>query len=293
MLRSMTAYGRAVVPTFFGRLSVEIQSVNRRFLEVQVVLPRELSRFEMHVRKWVSAALSRGQVSVRIIAHFDESTPVSPVANVALARQLGAVWKEIADCSGLDGTPTVAMLAQVPDLIVYEENESGVESYIEDLQVGVESALKELMGMRENEGKALFTDLITRLEAVRQGLKVVESFKGAATDRYRQKLLTRIEELSPGLLDNDERLLREVGVFAEKVDISEELTRLQCHVDQFEAAMRSGNQGVGKTLDFISQEMFREANTVGAKVSDYQAAEAIVNVKSELERIREQLQNVE
>ncbi len=295
MLSSMTAYGRACLVTAFGRLVVEVQSVNRRFLEVSVVLPPELAHFEMEIRRWIGNAVGRGQVMVRVQAFFEASAPLRAVPNLHLARQLCTVWQELGQAVGVtvEDADLIQILAKNEDITRYECDVTGDHIYLVALQDAVTQALESFLAMRRQEGEALQRDISARSAALRASIEVISGRSGEATEKYRQRLMTRLQELLPDAIENEERLLREVCVFADRVDISEELTRFRSHLEQFDATMQSDKPSVGKTLDFILQELHREINTVGSKSADYAASQVVVEIKAELERIREQLQNVE
>lgn len=295
MLNSMTAYGRASLATAFGRLVVEIQSVNRRFLEIALALPKELSHLEMDIRGWITEAIGRGQVTVRIQATFDTDAPFKASPNLPLAKQLRKAWDEIGSAISAEvkDSDLLQILANEEQLIRYELDLGSTGVYRSALQEGVNAALAAFIAMRRREGNALLTDMAARIQLLRSSLERIESRSGNATEKYRQRLQARIAELVPGGIEHEERILREICLFAERADIAEEITRFKSHLNQFDEVMQSDQPAVGKTLDFIVQEMNREANTVGSKAMDSDIAQDVIGLKSELERIREQLQNVE
>lgn len=295
MLNSMTAYGRACVVNTLGRLTVEIQSVNRKHLEVNTFLPKELLRYDTDIKKWLAAAIHRGQVNVKIFAVYDSLSPFKVTPNLPLAKQMQAACKQIEQELGLPSGKESALdlLACEPSLLLYEEDEHDEELYRETLKQAVMQALEHLMAMKKREGSALHADIqarSTRLATLIAGIAVKAP---GATARYRQKLVERLEEVVPGSVENDERLLREVCLYAERIDIAEELTRFSSHLKQFDALLDAHKPAVGKTIEFLVQELNREANTIGSKSSDIDIAHLVVEIKSELERIREQIQNVE
>lgn len=296
MLKSMTAYGRGSALTPLGRFVAEIQSVNRKYLEINTALPRELMRFEIDVKKWAAAQIFRGQVNIRIFAHFDKVAPVAVTPNLPLVRQLKAAWDKIAEELGIPENRgfSLSMLAKENDVLVFEEDLKEESQYRGALQSAIEEALKYLMEMKAREGTELQRDIASRLEKMRQWIGRIAEKAPGATSKYRQKLIERLEEVLPGSVENEERILREVCVYAEKIDIAEELTRFESHLKQFNDLMISGTVGsVAKTLEFLLQELNREVNTIGSKSSDVDVSHLVVDIKSELERIREQIQNVE
>ena len=293
MLRSMTAYGRASIEHRLGRFVVEIYSVNKKFFEVTYYGPVELSRFDMDIRKWVNAEVSRGYVTVRVSADFEESSPVVVKPNISLAKQLKAAWKRIAEEVGCDGRVDLALLAQEENLICHSDELRDEEAYRQLLQRCVSEALQQLIAMKDKEGCALIEDIEGRLSFLHQGIEAIASRAKGAPNRYRQKLEATLQEVLSGGFEDEERLLREVCIYADRVDVSEEITRFRAHLEHFESLLRGEEVRIGKKLDFILQELNREINTIGSKVADVEIARLVVEIKNELERIREQIQNVE
>ncbi len=295
MLRSMTAYGRASLSTSFGRLTVEIQAVNRKYLEMSLSLPRELSSFELEVRRWIAERVFRGQVSMRIHAVFDKETPLHVVANVPLARKLKEAWDQIAAAVGVDGQSAfhLEMLAHETELLRYEADSQGEEAYRKPLKEALNIALDQFMEMRVREGEALYRDIKQRLNGLKERIEKIAPRAILATEKYREKLVARLQEFFPGTAENEERLLREICLYAERIDIAEEITRFHSHLDQFQIQLDSGTGNIGKPLEFLLQELLRESNTIGSKSSDLVVTHTVVEMKGLLEQIREQLQNVE
>lgn len=294
MLKSMTAYGRASINTKVGHFVVEIQSVNRKFLEVNVFLPRELNQFDIELKKWLLPHLARGQITVKVNVAFEGAVPFVVRPNLPLARQLKAAWDEIAKELNLDIDEfRLSLLETTEGLLTYEENRAEEDNYREALKQALEVALKGFLQMKVQEGAVLQADIAQRLEKMRQFLKIIEHKMPFATKKYRDKLIARLDEIMPGHSENEERILREIALFAEKIDITEEMTRFYCHLTHFEELIHSQALAVGKTVEFVLQELNREINTIGSKSSDLDIARAVIDIKSELERIREQIQNIE
>ncbi|MFI0435227.1 MAG: YicC/YloC family endoribonuclease [Parachlamydiaceae bacterium] len=294
MLKSMTAYGRASLNTKVGHFVVEIQSVNRKFLDVNVTLPRELNQFDIELKKWLMPYLARGQVSVKVNVAFEGAVPFIVRPNLPLAHQLKDAWDQIAKELNIQSNPfNLSLLERVEGLLTYEENRDEEENYREALKQTLDIALKSFLQMKVQEGGVLQADISLRLEKMRYSLRTVEHKMPFATNKYREKLVARLEELAPGHVENEERILREIALFAEKIDITEELTRFNCHLTHLEELIHSPSISVGKTLEFVLQELNREINTIGSKSSDIEIARAVIDIKSELERIREQIQNIE
>ncbi len=295
MLRSMTAYARASKDSSFGRIVVQISSLNRRHLEVVVNLPREFNIFDTDIKKWVTAQIGRGQVSVDISVSFKEEGPIKVTPNLLLVRQLKKAWEGIASEVG-------APLAQAADLTLYVGQENLLtfqqdlvqeDLYRKSLRYVISDALQQFVAMKVKEGATLQEDILSRLEKLRSYIRLVSEKCIHTPEKYRQKLLARLQELVPTAMDHEERMLREVAIYSERVDISEEVTRFFSHLDQLEEVLRGQETTVGKKVDFLIQEINREANTIGSKSSEVEIARLVVEAKTELERIREQIQNVE
>lgn len=295
MLRSMTAYGRATVKNRLGRLSVELQSVNRKHLEINTYLPPELIRYDVDLKKWVSEFVGRGQVNVRVFIMFDETCPVTIIPNMALAKQLVEAWKKLGSGLSLtvDDKMLTSALARNDDILTYDIDISDEGKYRDILRETTSEALHKLMAMKTTEGEALYNDITARVDILARLIEEIAIKAPGATERYRKKLSERIQEVLGTEIDHEEKLAREVCVFAEKIDIAEEITRFHSHLQQFRSLLKSDEQAVGKTLEFLVQELNREANTIGSKSSDIEVTQRVIGIKTELERIREQIQNVE
>ncbi len=289
----MTAYGRADVTTQAGHFVIEIQSVNRKFLEVNVILPRELSQFDIELKKWLLPHLARGQVTVKVNAFFEKGLPLIVKPNLPLARQVKKGWEEIGKALQIEQPFDLSLLSSIEGLLGYDDNREEEETYRQILKQVLLEALQRFLNMKRQEGAMLQLDITERLNKIRSSLKLIEEKAPHAPKKFRDKLIARIEEILPGRIENEERILREIALYAEKVDIAEEITRFYCHLAHFEELIQSSLLSVGKTLEFVLQELNREVNTMGNKSSDMEIARAVIDIKSELERIREQIQNIE
>lgn len=286
----MTAFGRGAIDFEGIHFTVEIQSVNRKHLEIQVVLPRMLSLLETEVRSTVAATLFRGQISLRIQAVFHKESPYRFQPNLPLAIELKKAWDAIGTALGEKGF-TLEILKESPDILVAELDESELSRLKRGLVCALETSLKELIGMKEKEGQALYSDFTRRLETLHKGIAFIEKQSIGACDKWRKKLVARIQEVV-SLPENDERLLKEIALMAERLDITEECVRFQSHIVQFRDTLEQSG-AVGKTLEFILQELGREINTIGSKSQDVEISKRVIEIKAELERMREQVQNVE
>ena len=291
-MRSMTGYGRGESDRGGAKISVEVNSVNRKQSDIVINLPRELSALEPRVRQAVSDRLARGRTNVVVACDTSANAVRKLALDGALARSYHEGMRSLQKELGVSGEITLGMILQAPGVLRFSDD--GLEP--DEIWPGVEEALiralGELIKMREREGKHLAKDLIHRLKVVRQSLKEVRKMHPAIAEKYRAALLERIKKAGLDLDPNDERLLKEVAFFADRSDVSEELTRLESHLAQFAHHLRK-NEPVGRTLEFITQEISRELNTLGAKAGDAEISRHVVACKSEVEKIREQIQNLE
>ena len=290
----MTGYGRGECAQDGFKVTVELSSVNRKQAEVSVTLPRELELLESQVRDAVNRVVARGRVNVRVTLHAAEGKlSARNHLNTDLAKAYAAELAKLAKSLKLSGGVTLDQLLRAPG--VFQTDEELAES--EDLWPAVEKALTQglsaLVKMREREGAHLGKDLSARIGVMRAAVEKVKQQAPVTAENYRQNLLTRIKGAGiENLAPNDERLLKEIVLFADRSDITEELTRLQSHFQQFADCAKS-KEPVGRTLDFLAQEMNREINTIGSKANDAVISREVVTLKTELERYREQVQNVE
>ncbi len=289
----MTAYGRASFHSRAGHFALEIQSVNRKHLEIHTSLPKELARFDSEIKKWIQPHVSRGQITVKLSVAFDETVPIVVHPNIPLARQLKQAWDRLAKELDIQESFHLALLKEAEDLFTFEENSQDEELYQQSLKKTVEIAIEGFLRMKIHEGSVLQADILARLQKMRKWMLAIEQRTPYATRKFRERLTSRLEELLPGNIENEERVLREIAIYAEKIDIAEEITRFLCHLTHFEELTQTNQGGVGKTLEFVVQELNREVNTVGSKSSDLEVARYVIDIKTELERVREQIQNIE
>jgi uncharacterized protein (TIGR00255 family) len=294
MLLSMTGFGRTLQDAVFGRIIVEIQSVNRKYLEIAVVLPKEMGRFEMDIRKWVCERVARGQITVRILFMPSENALEKMLPDAVVLKRLKNAWTQIAFESGTDprSIDLPFLLEHIPAAIASNRQEDD-EMCRETLGQCVAGALKELSDMKTREGQILVIDLNARLRELERMICQIESFSPQSVAKQREKLRERVlEVLQPGT-DLDERIMRELALFADRVDISEEITRFRSHIAQFYEIIDTSRVPAGRKLDFLVQEIGRELNTIGSKSTEAAITRLVVEMKSELEKIREQIQNIE
>jgi uncharacterized protein (TIGR00255 family) len=293
MLKSMTAYARAQAKKPVGRFVVEIQSVNRKFLEINASIPQELLRFDGEIKKWIGELLHRGQINFRLFVDYTSITPVSVIPNLPLVQQLKKAWDKIANELGIDESFTLDLIKEEKGVLLYTEEFQDEEIFRQGIKEAVDQALSDLIKMKKTEGSHLLDDINKRLDSLKLSIEQIELFAPEATLKYREKLIGKLMEVSPGFIENEERILREICLFAEKIDIAEEVTRFKSHLKQFSDLLNSDSGTIGKTLEFLVQEINRETNTIGSKASHIEVSKLVIEIKSELERIREQIQNVE
>ncbi|MCZ6781718.1 MAG: YicC family protein [Proteobacteria bacterium] len=290
----MTGYGRASFSVGSAVFDVEVRTVNHRYLDARVKLPRVLADREAEIKARIQAALSRGKVDLSVSHPADVVVPPRIEIDREAAQQYLDVARELAGL--VPGTLDVTALLSLPGVARSVEVELPAEPLAEELGRAVDSALEALDAMRRAEGEALARELGPRLDRVVESAVILESRSELVVQSVRQKLRKRAEQLESetGLLD-EARLHQEVVIAADRLDITEEIARLRSHVAQFRQIMAEADRGtpVGRRLDFLLQEMAREANTVGAKANDAPLAHVVVEVKAEIERIREQVQNIE
>jgi len=293
VIRSMTAYGRGERTDELGYFLVELQSVNRKRLEVDVNLPREFGQLEPQVRSHLSSALGRGKVSCSVSARLTPGEAQSVEPNEPLARMLKESYEQLREALGYTGPVPFEAIARTKEVLTIRNGEMDAARVWPAVQAALNAALEQLIAMKLAEGEAISADVRGRLEAIVEHTAAIEAAAPRAVERYRERLTERVQELALELVDNEDRIVREVAILAEKLDITEELVRLRSHVEQFRTYLDGDDTGVGRTLDFLSQEMHRELNTIGNKAAELEITQRVVLAKSELEKIREQVQNVE
>ncbi|MFN2507970.1 MAG: YicC/YloC family endoribonuclease [Chthoniobacterales bacterium] len=288
----MTGYGRGEADHGGVKFSVELNSVNRKQSDIVINLPREFAELEPRIRQAINAQLSRGRTSVFVSSQESANGARKLALDTALARSYHDAMRALQKELSAPGEITISTILQAPGVMRFSENEIDPNQAWPALERALSAALAELIKMREREGKHLAKDLIQRLKIIRREIKSVRSLFPDVVKKYRAALFERIEKAGLDLPLEDERLLKEISIFADRSDVSEELTRLESHLAQFAHHLRK-NEPVGRTLEFITQEIFRELNTLGAKANDAGISQHVVACKAELEKIREQIQNLE
>jgi len=291
-LKSMTGFGEGTASATGIRVSVEVSSVNRKQLDVNISLPRNLITLDAQIQSLVRREFSRGRISGIVRVEAADGSTGNVKVDAKLAQQyvegIRAVAKKLKLADDL-GAETITRL---PGLVSIEQENIDADHVAAVLSQAATKALRGLSRMRAAEGKALEKDLRERLGLLEGMMKEIQRLSHTVVAGYREKLFQRLEEAGLTDLASDERMVREIALFADRCDITEELTRLKSHLAQTRKLLRSV-EPVGRTLDFLCQELFREINTIGSKANEVEITRQVVGFKTELERIREQVQNVE
>lgn len=288
----MTAYGRSQRLSSLGKWLVEIHSVNKKTLDFNVFMPKDLMQFDLEVRKWASAVLKRGQVTVKIFLYPNEAV-FDMKAQVPYLKSMKEEMEKACLTIGCS-TDDISFPFLYEQVKSVSSNLLKEEDLIrEDLRNGVEEALLGFMKMKEAEGSSLDEAFKKHLAVLKQLLNQIESRLVGAEDRCKKKILDKLKDFKEITSEDQERVLREVFFYAEKADVAEEITRMHSHIEQFHQILASEEGSVGRTMDFLIQEMGREVNTLSSKADDLEVSYAALKMKGEIEKIREQAQNVE
>ena len=292
MVKSMTGYGRAVETVNGREFTVEIRSVNNRYLDCTVKLPRSFSFAEEAVKAAVKAAVSRGKVDVYISVRSETEADVQVTLNKPVLEGYLAAMRQMVADYGVKDDISVSTLSRLSDVFVVDKPKADEDQLKADLLSVVQMALQAYDAMRVTEGLALENDLRSRANTILELVAQVEELNPKTVSDYRKRLEEKMREVLENKSIDESRILTEAAIFADKVAVDEETVRLRSHLEQMDT-MLSGNGGIGRKLDFLLQEMNREANTTGSKCSDVKVARIVVDIKAELEKIREQTQNIE
>ena len=292
MVKSMTGYGRAVDTVNGREFTVEIRSVNNRYLDCTVKLPRALSFAEDTVKQAVKNTISRGKVDVYITQRSEGAADVKVTLNTAMAAGYVEAMRQMAREFAIREDISVSLLSRMPDVFTVEKPEVDEEQLLTDLLQVVNAALTNYDAMRTKEGEALKNDLSSRGNTIRSLVSQVEQGNGQTVIDYRTRLYNKLQEVLANTAIDESRILTEAAIFADKVAVDEETVRLRSHLEQMDSMLAAGG-AIGRKLDFLLQEMNREANTIGSKCTDVRLARIVVDIKAELEKIREQTQNIE
>ena len=295
MIKSMTSFGRARSTVGGKDITVELKSVNNRFFDCSVKLPRAFSYLEERIKPYLqSKSISRGKVDVFITINVIDTPDVSFDVDEGYARAYIDALRKLGDTFGLRDDVSIMSVARNPDIFVVKKSEEDADKDWADLCAVLDQAIERFLAARLREGENIKKDLLGKIEAIRERVNTIESISLTDTVSYREKLETRLRDmLSDNRIVFDEnRILTECAIFADKVAIDEELVRLRSHFEGFAEILES-NEPAGRKLDFLVQELNRETNTIGSKCQNSSIARLVVDIKCDIEKIREQIQNIE
>lgn len=291
-LLSMTGYGSAKGSVEGQEITVELKSVNNRYLDCSVRLPRNFLFAEDTVKQAVSAGVSRGKVDVFVSAQASQDSGTVVSVNDELARGYRDAVARIAETLGLESGLNAFSLARFPDVLTVERRELDKDKAAAALSEITAKAVEEFNAMREREGERLRRDMLGKLETIEGLVSVVEERSPQTVKEYRERLEARLRDILADRSLDEQRVITEAAIFADRTAVDEETVRLRSHIAQFRTMLEEGSP-IGRKMDFLVQEFNRESNTIGSKCSDASLAKVVVDLKSEIEKIREQLQNVE
>lgn len=291
-LLSMTGYGSAKGSVEGQEITVELKSVNNRYLDCSIRLPRNFLFAEDTVKQAVSAGVSRGKVDVFVSAQASQDSGTVVSVNEELARGYRDAVARIAETLGLESGLNAFSLARFPDVLTVERRELDKDKAAAALSDITAKAVEEFNAMREREGERLRRDMLGKLETIEGLVSVVEERSPQTVKEYRERLEARLRDILADRSLDEQRVITEAAIFADRTAVDEETVRLRSHIAQFRTMLEEGSP-IGRKMDFLVQEFNRESNTIGSKCSDASLAKVVVDLKSEIEKIREQLQNVE
>ena len=292
MIKSMTGFGRGHKVLNGRDITVEIRSVNHRYYEFSSRLPRSLNYVEERLKSLLQGRISRGKVEVSVLLNNVEAADEKITINHEIVREYIDALRSVKEKFGLTDDLALSNVLRIPDAFTVVKTETDEEQLWEDLKSTAEEALEHFISMRENEGDRMKQDVLSRLAKIEEWVGVVETRSPQVVEDYRKRLYDKMCEVLSSSNIDENRILLEAGIFSEKTAVDEETVRLRSHIAQFRSMLESG-EPVGRKLDFLVQEMNRETNTIGSKVQDIEVTRIVVDQKSEIEKIREQIQNIE
>ena len=295
MIQSMTGYGKGECVLYNRRFSVEIKSVNHRYKDITIKLPRVMNAYEDKMRAILTESISRGKTDVYVNYETFSQDDIKVTLNEALADAYIERLNAMDDRYALGEVPSLALLARFPDVLSVEKNadtdETAAEMW-EALENALRMAVERFVAMRSREGEALKADILKKTEQIRNLVANIKERSPLIAQEYRDKLIARVQEALGDSNIDESRLILEVTIFADRSCVDEELTRLDSHLSQMGSILNE-SEPIGRKLDFLVQEMNREINTIGSKSNDLEITRLVVDAKSEIEKIREQVQNIE
>ncbi|MTK12218.1 MAG: YicC family protein [Clostridiaceae bacterium] len=292
MIKSMTGFGRGSVEQDGRSFVVEIKSVNHRYCDLNIKMPKSFLSFEDRIRKTVLEKISRGKVDVFITQNKQEKIGVKAVLDENLADSYVECLKKIKDKYDIKEGLSISLISRFPDVIILKQEEEDTESIWGILSNPLKEAINLLVEMREKEGLKLKKDILSKCDYIKQSLDKIEKRSPFVVCEYKEKLNERLKELLQDYQVDENRIAMEVAIFGDKACIDEEIVRLNSHLVQLRETFNL-DEPIGRKLDFILQEMNRETNTIGSKANDLEITNSVLNIKNEIEKIREQIQNIE
>ena len=292
MIKSMTGFGRGHKVLNGRDITVEIRSVNHRYYEFSSRLPRSLNYVEERLKSLLQGRISRGKVEVSVLLNNVEAADEKITINRDVVREYIEALRSVKGEFGLTDDLALSNVLRIPDAFTVVKTETDEEQLWEDIKSTAEEALEHFISMRENEGARMKQDVLSRLAKIEEWVGVVETRSPQVVEDYRKRLYDKMCEVLSSSNIDENRILLEAGIFSEKTAVDEETVRLRSHIAQFRSMLESG-EPVGRKLYFLVQEMNRETNTIGSKVQDIEVTRKVVDQKSEIEKIREQIQNIE
>ncbi len=292
MIRSMTGYGRAQGGVDGREILVEIKSVNHRYFEIASRVPRGYGFLEEKIKTYLQSRLSRGKIDVYVALEAEEDSEAEVQINHPLALGYLNALKELAERYELRNDVTVPILSRFPDILTVHKKPEDEEAVWSAVKTKLDEALEGFLLMREHEGDRLKADILSRSDTILSIVSEIEIRSPETVNEYRNRLENKVRELLQSTSIDDQRILTETAIFADKIAVAEETVRLRSHISQLHKMLES-EEAIGRKLDFLVQEMNREANTIGSKATDAKIAYMVVDIKAEIEKIREQIQNIE
>lgn len=292
MLKSMTGFGRSEAASEKRKITVEMKAVNHRYLDMSIRLPKKLGFFEAGIRNVLKQYISRGKVDVFISYEDYTQSNVCVKYNDSIAKEYMNYFEKMSKDFGIEQDITVSTLARYPEVLTLEEQSVDEEELWSFIEATVRDAAVHFVKARETEGAQLRTDLIDKLNEIAKGIEVLEARGPEIVKEYRQKIYDKVEELLHETKVDEAVLATEITIFADKICIDEETVRLKSHINTMKDTLQSGDN-IGRKLDFIAQEMNREANTMLSKANDLEISNVAIDIKTGIEKIREQIQNIE
>ncbi len=292
MIKSMTGYGRGQAVADGRDITVEIKSVNHRFFEFSSRTPRAYGYLDERIKKFLQGKISRGKVEISVQIVTPESQGIAVDVNFPLAKSYADALREMSEKLGVKDDLSVSVLTRFSDLFTVKKEHDDEEAVWHSVESVLACALERFLQMRIDEGEKMEADILSRLCTIEKFVGEVERLSPETVNAYREKLYNKLQEILSDSQVDEQRILTEAAIFSEKIAVDEETVRLRSHINQFRSILESG-EPVGRKLDFLVQEVNRETNTIGSKASDLNITKIVVEMKSEIEKIREQIQNIE